>query len=205
MRNIEIKITQCQVGRYNLLSDDETLSFGMALYEDGKVLEKDGVKAVLRYSGDSDEYEDFRYYSEEDLGWIFDKCYSYAKRTWGTTDYEAQALLFLTEYCNSFEDIAQTTALKQKERLEKQIEDLRRKLDGNLEPYDYRYAIDKLFEKEVARYQKWLDDEKDKRTQYVVGSDLYDESQKRIEGYEKKIDVLKSYLPSNEKEESEGK
>jgi len=52
---------QCSVGRFNLLSNEKNLSFSVGIYENDKLINVDGIDAVLHYFGDPDDKESLIY------------------------------------------------------------------------------------------------------------------------------------------------
>lgn len=197
----EIKIRQCLVGKYNLLSNEPSLEFSMGLFEDGKLIEDGDNQALLRYSGDADELEDFKYYSEEDIGWIFEKCFKYANSVWSTTDYKGNAMLFYREYSKDFETMAEDMEKAEKEKIREQIEKLNKKLDSDLKPYDFRDDMADVIQKEIDKYNKWIDSEVEKQSQLKKNTEGYKECDERIVKYKEKIDALKTKPTTNKEQE----
>lgn len=196
----EIKVRQCSVGKYNLLSNEQSLAFSMGLFEDGKLIEDGDNKALLHYSGDADELEDFKYYSEEDIGWIFEKCFKYANSVRSTTDYEGNAMLFYREYSKDFETMAEDMEKAEKEKIKKQIEKLSKKLDSDLKPYDFRDDMADVIQKKIDKYNKWIASEVEKQSQFKKNTEGYRECSERIAKYKEKMDTLK-LKPTTNKED----
>ncbi|RYD86165.1 MAG: hypothetical protein EOP50_22875 [Sphingobacteriales bacterium] len=103
---MEIRVTQCQVGRFNLLSSEKTLEFSCGLYTDGKLIEEDGVKAILKYSGEPDMIDYFT--SLDNLDAIFSHCFEFGSRISSSTDYVSQCLLFARLFRENYEPSVRT-------------------------------------------------------------------------------------------------
>lgn len=190
----ELRVRQCSVGQYNLLSTDKTLEFSMGIFEDGKIIENGDNKALIRYSGDANELEDFKYYSENDLGWVFEKCFGYARRVWSTEDYLGNCLLFTKTYKENYEEIANVAEKLEREKIQKEIDRLTEKLERDLKPQDFTEDISAHIEKLNSTYEKWASEAKVEMSQYKKGSDGYKKSADKIKKYKDKIKGLKTYI-----------
>lgn len=182
----ELKITQCSVGKYNLFGNEETLAFYAGIFEGGKHIEIDGVKAIIHYSGDPDEKDDF---TLDNIDWVFEKCFKYATNIWSTRDYLAECLTFAKVYGENYEEIDANLVKKHKEKIEKQIEELQRKLNYTtiVNEIDSNYWVDK----EISKYQKWIDGSK--LSDFVEGSESYIKEKSKIDGYKSKIEYFEKF------------
>ena len=71
-----LRVIQNSVGRYNLLSNEESLCFSMGLFDDDKLMSDGETKAKLYYSGDPDEKYGFED-AINNLDFVFEKCFEY--------------------------------------------------------------------------------------------------------------------------------
>lgn len=188
----KLRITQLSTGKYNLLSSEETLSFYAVIEEDGKTIEKDGNKAIIQYSGDKEELDEFENAVEDmDFTFLFSKCFSYSKRVWGSTDYKGNALLFASEYIKNFEELSENYANKEKEKLQQQIKRLQEKLDNSNDLYDNREDIKNEIQKDIDRYKKWIEQNEKEMAEFKEGSEKITELKKKNEQYSLEIEKLK--------------
>ena len=190
---MELKVTQNQVGRFNILSNEKTLSFYMVINDNGKTVEKDGLKARLHYSGEPEEEEDFKD-AINNLDHVFPKCFEYSQRVWGSTDYRGECLLFLKTYIENYETLNDTYVKEKRKAIEDEIERLQKKLkylSGLQEATDF---AEPPIKKELAKYKKWLASETEARNQTVEGTPLWDDKNKSCFRYEKTIQRLEDVL-----------
>jgi hypothetical protein len=126
--NMEIKVTQCSIGRHNLLSNEKSLSFYMGIYNNNnEIIEENGVKALLHYSGEPEEiyiFEDALNNIEE----VFSKCLDYSNKIWSSTNYKAQCLLFYKTYQTNFDTLDTNMKAIRDEEIKKEIERLQKRL-----------------------------------------------------------------------------
>ena len=190
---MELKVTQNQVGRFNILSNEKTLSFYMVINDNGKTVEKDGLKARLHYSGEPEEEEDFKD-AINNLDHVFPKCFEYSQRVWGSTDYRGECLLFLKTYIENYETLNDTYVKEKRKAIEDEIERLQKKLkylSGLQEATDF---AEPPIKEELAKYKKWLASETEARNQTVEGTPLWDDKNKSCFRYEKTIQRLEDVL-----------
>ena len=184
-----LRIAQCNVGKFNLFSSEESLSFYMRIEDEGEIVTEGKNSAVLHYSGEAGELGDFK--DNDDMSFIFDKCLSYAKRVISTTDYEGDCLLFAKTYLSDFEELNRNKSLYEKERIEKEIERLKNRLtSGELGLPDYGIEVREVLQKEIERYKEWIEQEEKEILEYKEGSEKRKQSQDRILSYQKKIAEL---------------
>lgn len=183
-----LRVSQCSIGKYNMLSNDESLSFYMVIEEDGKVIVDGENRASIYYSGDADDIYDFkRAVEDNDIQFLFDKCFSYSNRVWGTTDYEGNCLLFAKLYIQNFDELSENKAKKEREWIEKKIEELQKRLTFNLGIDDYRDAVKDRLQDEISKYEKFIADNEKEISQYKEGSGKITELQEIIKKYQGKI------------------
>lgn len=190
---MELRIRQNQVGQFNLCSNEKTLSFSMGIYENGKPVEKDGLHAVLHYSGEPEEQEDFKD-AIGNIDFVFPKCYEYSQRVWGSTNYRGNCVFFLKTYIENYEVLNDTYVKEKRKAIEEEIERLQKKLkylSGLQEATDF---AEPPIKKELAKYKKWLASETEARNQTVEGTPLWDDKNKRCLIYEETIQKLEDVL-----------
>lgn len=188
-----LKVTQNTVGHFNLINaSDETFEFSMALFNEDGIVEKDGVKAKLKFSGDFDTQYEFET-PDEDIDYIFELCYEYSKKVFSPSiDYEAQCLLFAELYVQHYDEINQhrqdtlvTDAQKQIKQLQSIVDDppeltlLERAVD---------YTIDKQIEKTERYIAKYLQLDLE---QLKEDSEKYQKTSEQIEKKQQYIERLK--------------
>lgn len=184
----KLRVSQCSTGKYNMLGNEETLSFYMIIEEDGNVIKEGENRASIHYSGDAEELCDFeRAVEDNDMAFLFDKCFSYSNHVWGTTDYEGNCLLFARIYAQNFDELSENKANKEREQIKQEIERLQKRLTYELGLDDYRDAVKERLEKEVAKYEKWIADDEKEISQYKEGADKISKLQERIKKYQDKI------------------
>lgn len=189
----KIKVSQCNVDRYKLLSSDKNLSFYMSIYtKDNKIYQEDGIFATLYYFGDPDEkyiFED----GIDNLGEIFQKCFEYSNKVWSSTDYKSQCLLFAKIYNQHFEELEENMKIERDKNILKEIEDLQKKLSTSLLT-DINYEIDDSINKEIKSNQKMIDYYTNKNLELKEGTDTYNKNIENIEKYKNKNKILEDYL-----------
>lgn len=89
---MNLKVTQSQVGRYDLLSNEESFVFQMGIFCDGQgVKDENGELARIYYSGEPDKQCDFDD-PFDNLDDVFIACWNYAQRVISTRNYRMEAL-----------------------------------------------------------------------------------------------------------------
>ena len=196
---MEIKLIQCSIGRYYLGSSEKNLSFSLGIYEDGKVItDENGTKAILHFMGDPDEEDYFRNW-EDNLEDIFEQCFKYSQRVFGTNNYEAQCILFGKLYNKNYETINNINLKKEEKyiqeeitRLEKKLEDLRTKVTYYLP--ELGYATNNAFTAEINKYEKWKSGYDKELEDLKEGTPTYNEKLEKVTRYQEKIDKYKKLL-----------
>lgn len=164
----------------------------MGIYEDGKIIEENGVKAQLHFSGeesDSSSFED----PIGNLGAIFVMCYKYSDRVISTTDYKAQCLLFSKIYNLYLDEIDANMLAKHKHQVSKKIEELQKELAWDAIIYDIKHETTTVIQAEINKYTKWLEQEKNNLSDYIIGTDSYNKSMAKIQKYTDIINNLELY------------
>lgn len=185
----ELKITQCQVGKFNLCSSEENLSFYLVLLKDGVIYEEDGVKAILYYSGEPEEKNDFEN-AIENLELVFEKCFQYANSIISSTNYKAQCILFAKTYQENWKQIDTLLLARYKEKVQKEIERFQRELDWNTIVPNIYYAAKGELEKEIQKYKRFRDSENKKLEQLKEDNPKYTKCIEQIESYNKRLIYL---------------
>lgn len=190
---MEIKITQNSVGKYNFCSSEESLEFSMALYHEGSIVSNETHKAILGYSGEPGEQDEFTD-NAENIGWVFGKCLGYAKRICSSTDYEGNCYFFAKTFSNNFEETSTSFGAKRKDELTKKLARIQSELDSDLTLEDTREDIVEAIEKEVRKYEGWKASSEAELQQILPGTEKVNTELERIEKYSKKIAELKAIL-----------
>lgn len=189
---MELRINQCTTGRFNLLSNEETFSFYMGIYEDGKLITVGNDKAQIHYSGEKSEawsYED----CFEQLEDIFPKCFEYACGVYSTTDYKANCLLFAKVYQENYEQLNEQAGVKRNEQIRKSIENLQKKLRTDALP-DISYSIEQSIKKRIASLEKSVKWNESQLADLKEESDKYAEVRKRTDKINSDIAALNEVL-----------
>ena len=198
-----LKVTQCQVGHFDLLDPGKkSFSFQMRILDDGKLVERDGVPAMLDLSGDPKVLGNFVAYTGGShhsrithLECIFRCCFDYAMELlYSSRDYRAQCLAFATEYIIHCDEIHQSLLLQERAELKRKIEELQARLDPGCpsvgDPDDIRARI----EEEIEKDERLIRREEGDLSQYVEGSQKSFEAKKRIERYKTRIREMRPIL-----------
>lgn len=191
---MEIRLMQREVGRFNLLGNERTLSFSMGIYDDGKIAEIDGVKAILYYSG---EPEDISQFEEvfDDLNEIFEKCYLYGSKVWSSTDYRAQCLAFSTLYNKHYLELDKKLVDKRKADIQRKIDELTKQLQYNTAiPDTLYYTNNQCLNKDILLYQKWVNESMAELDQVKEGTEKAASLADKITKYQARLDYFKSNL-----------
>lgn len=191
---MNLRVIQNEVGKFNWLNQSEkSLSFSMGLYEEGKLIEENGIKARIYYSGEPDDksFFDDPFDNLED---VFQKCFDYSDRVISSTDYRAECLLFSKLYCSNYEQIDAQLVADKKERIEKKIAELQKELTYNTAIPDLSDISNYVINKKVQTLEKWLAIDQKEQDQVKEGTEKYSDLQKKIDRRKKEIGTLKSHL-----------
>lgn len=188
---MELRVIQCQVGQFNLLGNEKSLSFSIGLFENNQLIKEGELKARLYYSGEPNEIDDFDD-AINNLPRIFEKCYQYAGRVISSTDYESEAILFAKLYLQNLSALDAHHLAKHKERTAKKIAELQKEMEWSEILYDISYEVNAVIEKEIAKYRKWRDSSESEMSQFKEETEGYAKCKKRIGEYNDKIAYLES-------------
>lgn len=182
---MEIRVIQNYRGKFNLFSNEESLSFIMAIYgDDNKIIEVDGIKAKLELNKDIEPFDS----PLEDIPNVFNECFDYAKSVISSTNYEAQCLLFAKIYQENFEQLCENRIAAQKIEIQKEIERLQNRLK-NLHGFDdISWEVNNKINKQVQMYEKWLENKEKEIAQIKEGTDKHKEVSEAIDKYKSKIE-----------------
>lgn len=152
---MQIRVLNNQIGCFNIMNPSKkSFEFSMAILDDtNKTIEVDGVKAVIKFSGEPDD----KYYFEsplENLGEVFGKCFEYGDRVWSSTDYKAQCLLFAKLYQENLEVMDAEAVKKHKEKTQKKIDELQKELNWNTILPDLTDDINSVIDDKIAKIKK---------------------------------------------------
>lgn len=169
---MKIVLNQNQVGRFNILGNEESLAFSIKIIDgdEGEIVKHDGVKAIARLSTDEDpkwkseELQDL--YDDGEIDHIISQCIE------GGRDLD-EAKAFMHVYVDNFTELKLSFERDKIEKLKKQIADLQQKLaDVKFRPAHFEMAdfIKGMAAKEresAERYRKWQADYKEDSPQFA--------------------------------------
>lgn len=184
----EIKVIQNWRGRYNLLSNEETLSFSMGIFEDNKLIEIDEVKARLYLNEDIEPFDD----PLDNIGEIYQKCYEYADRVFGSTDYKAQCLLFAKLFQENFEELCNNRIEKQRIEIADQLKRLQNKFNNLYGFDDISYEVNNSIQQEINKYKRWIQRNEEDLEHLKQDSDRYKEIVEKNAKYQSHINKLEN-------------
>lgn len=193
---MKITLIQNAIGRFNLFGTEESLVFILGISdENGKVIEENGIRARLYYSGEPDNrYELEGLWGDMDIGGIFKKCFEYANRVISSCNYQSECLLFAKLYSENHSEIERNFLEDRNEKIKKQIAQL--ESDSNSTPryLECEYFISDFnsgIEDEIEKYKRWVETCGEKLAQLKPDSDLAKEESERKQKYQDRIDFLK--------------
>lgn len=184
---MKIKIRQNWRSKYNLLSDDESLSFIMDIVDDkNNTITVDGIKARLQLNSDIESYES----PEDQICEIYNDCWKYATSVWSSTNYKAQCLLFAKLFNENYKELCETRILEQTEWISKEIERLQNKAK-NLYGYDdISYEVSFGCNKEIEMYSKWIENNNKELEQLKENSEKAIQLINKNKEYQDKIEYF---------------
>lgn len=183
----EIKIIQSEVGSFNWLNPSQkTFSFCMGIYEDNKVLEENGIKAILYYSGEPDDKYNF-INPIDDIEETFDLCFEYSNKVWSSTNYKDQCLLFGKLYIQHFEELDKNLTEERKLKLQEELIKIQKKLACSGFLNDLTYQFNTSINKEIKSHEKMVQHYTKEQLQLKEDSEKYIKNQEIILNYQNKI------------------
>lgn len=188
---MELRLIQCEVGKFNLLGSEKSLSFSMGLYENNTLIKEGDTRARIYYSGEPDEKDDFNN-PFDNLEEIFSKCYNYGTRVISSTDYVAECMLFAKLYSQNYEAIDAALVEKHKNRVQEQITRLQKELEWNTIVPDIYYTVNECIDKEIKKYTKWAASSEKDLLELKEESEKYAKIKLDIERYKEKIIQLEA-------------
>lgn len=188
---MQLKVLRNSSGRYNILSLlDETFEFSMGIVDEkGKIIEIDGVKAIISYSGDPIEQDNFKS-PIENLQYVFTKCFQYANKVWSTRDYKKECLLFAKIYKENFIGMDEAMTIKHIEATKKKIKELEKELEIETILPDLTETVNSVIDSEIQTIKKFIALKENELSQLKEDSKMYKEVKKYIEHYN---DEIKKY------------
>lgn len=192
---MEIKITQCHVGQFNLCSSEKMLSFHAAIYHEGKIVQgDDGKIARISYSGTPDELPEFEN-AWDNFDSIFEKCYKDSVKWFGSTDYRAETMLFARVYLEHYEEINANRLDRRRKEIERELKRLQTELD-NISPWpdNLPEIANQCLQEEINKYTKWRNDKITERDQTKEETGKYKKLTEDIEKYQTTIDKYNDML-----------
>lgn len=188
---MNLKVRKNRIGKYNFLSDEETLSFILDIVDkDNNTIKENGVNARLELNKDIEPIED----PFNQLEYVYEECWGYANNVISATDYKKQCLLFAKIFQENYQELCNNRIVSQKEEIEKQILNLQRKLSRLYGYDDISHVVNFLAQKEIDKYQKWLTEEEVKLNDVKENTKSYDKISKRIKNYNDKINFYLNSL-----------
>ena len=182
------------VGSYNLLDPKEkSFEFTLAIYIDGNIVEENGIKALLQYSGEEEDRYDFENIYG-DMGYIFSKCWEYSNRVYSTTNYKAQCILFAKKYKEYFEQLDETILKKKQEEAKKEIAELQKVLDSVTILPEIDSEVNFSINSEIKKLESLIKSGNTSLSELKEGTDSYNKFIKNIANCEAKIEYFKSQL-----------
>ena len=188
-----LKVIQSDTGRFNLLSDESQFVFSVGIFENGELVEKDDVKAILYYSGESQDSDDFQE-PFENMDSIFTRCFDYGNRVISSTDYKEQCLLFFKEYKENFKEINEEYKREKREKLRKEKERIEFILAEDRSLYNVSDDMEERIFKDVEKYERWMKETENDMNDLKPESGSYKEKEERRDGYKKRAEHLRSFL-----------
>lgn len=191
---MELRVFNNHVGSFNLLiPSQKTFEFSMALVDDKRnIIEVDGVKAMISYSGDPEDEYMFEQ-PTENLHDVFTKCFEYADRVWSTRDYKGQCLLFAKLYMENYEAMDNEAVAKHKEETQKRIDKLQKELEWNTVLPDLTESINSAIDTKIAKVKKSVSFKEKELSELKEDSESYAKAKKYLDDYNAEIEKYKQY------------
>lgn len=186
---MELRLIQREVGRFNLLGSEKSLSFSMGLYEDNKIIKEGNRTAKIYYFGEPEE-EDYFADPFNDLETIFEKCYEYSNKVISSTDYAGDCLLFAKLYSANYESINAQLLEKHKERTTNKIAKLERELKWDEIVPEITHTVNGCIEKEIKKYRKWIESSEKELSELKEESEKYQKTSLKIQAYRDSVLAL---------------
>ena len=185
---MKLKLIQNSRGNYNWLNrNDETTSYKLAIVDaEGDIVEHDGNECILYYGGEALQPSDFDYLG--DLDSVFEHCWDYAGRVFGTTDYKGQCIAFANVLWENYKQINNALQEERKAKITAKIEALQKELKKNVSIDDLYHQARHEYHKVIFKYEGWLSKEREKLEQVKPGSELHDAAKANINKYQNVID-----------------
>lgn len=191
---MELKVFNNQVGSFNLLSPSQkTFEFSMALVDDNKnIIEVDGIKAMINYSGDPEDKYMFKQ-PIENLSYVFTECFKYADRIWSTVDYKKRCLLFAKLYMENYEVMDNEAVIIHKKETQKKIIELQKELEWNTVLPDLTESINSAIDDKIIKIKKSIAFKEKELSEFKQDSESYAKAKKCLDDYNAEIEKYKKY------------
>lgn len=185
---MKLKIIQNSRGNYNWLNrNDETTSYKLAIVDDnGQIVKHKGNDCILYYGGEEYYPSDFDHVGGLDS--VFEKCWDYAGRVFGTTDYRGQCIAFATVLWENYKEINHALQEERRAKIIAKIEALQNELKKNVSIDDLYDQAQYEYHKVIMKYKDWLSKEKVKLQQFKPESELFLEAKAKCDKYQSVID-----------------
>lgn len=181
---MRIKLIQRAVGRYDWASNDDILTFKLGIYDSEGIVTRGGEKAILEYRGEPGDLEYFQDPINE-IDEVFEKCWEYAGRVFGSTNYRLQCITFFEVYSENFKEINSSFVTEEEKALRSKIEALQKKLDKVKGLSDLSWGAYHSFKKSLDQYERWEKESGKRLSQLVDGSRLYYKELEKYNRYRK--------------------
>jgi hypothetical protein len=182
---MKLKLIQNSVGKYYLGSNEEALSFSLAIVdEEGKILRDElGNQALIYYMGEPDYiFDDYLEYMSQ----VVIKCLDYSIRVWGNTNYYAQCIFFLKLYKENMEELALNKQQELLEKLKKQSEEIQKEIKY----LEYFELLEIDLSPKIKQYQGMVDYYQKQLEQLIPDTENYLKNKKAQDVYQRKINDL---------------
>lgn len=177
---MELRVTQCEVGRFNLLSNEESFTFRMVLVDENKPLAK------ITYNGEPKEIDDFKD-AFSNMPYIFNKCFGNAMN-------KSDCLKFAELYNANYDQINSEMLAKRKIEITKEIAILQRELENDtiIEPI-YR-QVNQNVNSRIEIIKRWVNNDESELSDLKEGTERYNKLLSKTLSYNTEIAQLESLI-----------
>lgn len=191
---MKLRITNDSVGRYNLISNENTYEFFMCIYDNDNNIVTDGVnKARIHFSGEPERKDDFQG-AIDNMEYVIGECIKYCGRIWSTTDYIGDALYFANVYMQNYEQLNETYKAEKAIALQKQIDELQQKLTYMPDIDDIHYEVKSYLNERITIHKKWIADVDVKIADAKEGSQTHIDLITKRQDYVLKIEKFQAQI-----------
>lgn len=179
-----------QKGNFNLLdsSDIETQWYVTLKNNDGSIVEVNGNRCQLFWREDGDQLG--RYTMEDGLEYLSELSFEYGLSVWGTVNHKGQTIAFIKKYNQNKEDIVKQFEETRKQRIVRQIENLKKELERTILDSEANIDLSYISRKRQETLKKWITSSEERLNQYKEGTEMYQKELKTITGYKAELELL---------------